>query len=81
MYEPVLDRCVTTTIIKPSRLPTDDFSINDYGEYEEKTVLSPQPEETHRRQSNLANGQDRYEGKLFNLLNCCSIFSKQSKLV
>lgn len=61
MYEPVLDRCVTTTIIKPSRLPTDDFSINDYGEYEEKTVLSPQPEETHRRQSNLANGQDRYE--------------------
>ncbi|CAG9856852.1 unnamed protein product [Phyllotreta striolata] len=29
MYEPVLDRCVTTTIIEPTRLPVDEFSIDE----------------------------------------------------
>ncbi|KAJ8953338.1 hypothetical protein NQ318_012133 [Aromia moschata] len=47
MYEPVTDRCVTTTIIKPTKYPHDDSSVN---EYENRKDLSP-PEKPPRRHS------------------------------
>uniref|UniRef100_A0A6P7FJD9 Uncharacterized protein LOC114330851 isoform X1 n=2 Tax=Diabrotica virgifera virgifera TaxID=50390 RepID=A0A6P7FJD9_DIAVI len=52
MYEPVLDRCVTSTIIKPSRHPTDDFLINEYGENND--LEPPPPERPPRRHGKIS---------------------------
>ncbi|CAH1159547.1 unnamed protein product [Phaedon cochleariae] len=41
MYEPVLDRCVTTTVIKPSKHPIEEFSINGYGDHDQNDPEPP----------------------------------------
>ncbi|XP_074025979.1 uncharacterized protein isoform X2 [Leptinotarsa decemlineata] len=47
MYEPVSDRCITTTIIKPSKLPTDEYPVSGYGDRRDL----PPPEKPPRRNS------------------------------
>nr|XP_023016098.1 uncharacterized protein LOC111505503 [Leptinotarsa decemlineata] len=47
MYEPVSDRCITTTIIKPSKLPSDEYPVSGYGDRRDL----PPPEKPPRRNS------------------------------
>ncbi|CAG9836201.1 unnamed protein product [Diabrotica balteata] len=65
MYEPVLDRCVTSTIIKPSRHPTDDFLINEYGE--KNDLEPPPPERPPRRHGKIAKQNGSQETKAFSV--------------
>ncbi|KAG5880759.1 hypothetical protein JTB14_010942 [Gonioctena quinquepunctata] len=57
MYEPVLDRCVTTTLIKPSKLPIDEYSIYGYADKND----SPPPEKPPRRHSRAMKQASRHE--------------------
>ncbi|KAJ8969418.1 hypothetical protein NQ314_001759 [Rhamnusium bicolor] len=59
MYEPVKDRCVTTTIIKPTKYPNGACAINGY---KDRKDLSP-PEKPPRRYSRVQRQLIRQESR------------------